>query len=139
MSGWNVTCPGAPDAASSTTAVVFVAVVYIFGIAFLALATFVTLRDARNVKIYQRRIGRLERDLIPASNLLLGQVSRHNSTSWSLPSPRDDVENFDELYETMPSQYRHSVTSDRSFLDSETRRSSCSDVVRHQHQVKTLD
>jgi hypothetical protein len=131
-----VTCSELTDVASSTTAIVFLTIVYIVCVAFLAIVARVTLRDARNVKIYESRIGQLERDLIPTSNLVLGQVSRHNSTSWPPPMPRDDLENFEDLYETMPSQYRHSVTSSRSFLDCETRRSSCSDVVRHQNQVK---
>jgi hypothetical protein len=69
--------------------------------------------------------------------MVLGRISRNNSNGW--PAQHRDADNFDDLYETLPSQYRHSVTS-ASFADAENRRSSCSDlsVVQHQNQVEIL-
>ena len=83
------------DPTSSFVTTFFIVVFYVSGVGFLLIVTLLTFRDARNVKIYETRVGELEREMIPTSNLILGRMSRHNSNVFTT-TQQGNVDNFDD-------------------------------------------
>ena len=91
--------------ATITTSTILLILVAL-SIGFLFFVVHLTYREAQNVKLYEKRLSELERELLPTTNMILGRAtSRHNSQSWHQTFAEE--EDFGDLYETMPPQYRN--------------------------------
>jgi hypothetical protein len=92
---------------ATTTIPVLLLISLSLSIGFLVFVVHLTYREAQNVKLYEKRLSELEREMLPTTNMILGRAStsRHNSQSWH--QTFGDEEDFGDLYETMPPQYRN--------------------------------
>ncbi len=95
------------DITTTTTIPVILLILLSLSVGFLVFVVHLTYREAQNVKLYEKRLSELEREMLPTTNMILGRAatSRHNSQSWH--QTFGDEEDFGDLYETMPPQYRN--------------------------------